>query len=96
MKINIWIRNLSYSDLIGSYFVVVIACFILGIIAFFFPIMPICFIFNLEFSNLGPIATAIYALAFDIFIVTPVYIFMLIVKIILSLNNKRHISNKKA
>jgi hypothetical protein len=93
MKINIWIRNLSYSDLIGSYLVVNTVCFLLGIIVFFFPIMPICFMFDIEFSNLGPIATATYALIFDTFIVTPIYIVILIVKIIISLNSKLHMSN---
>jgi hypothetical protein len=62
--------------------VTIIGCFILGIIAFFFPVAPLSYLLDIEFSNLGPIATAAWGLLFDIFVVTPLFVYIGVVKII--------------
>jgi len=82
LKLHEWIYRQSAIKLIVLYFVVIIACIVLGVIAFFFPVMPLSYLLDIEFSNLGPIATAAWGLLFDIFVVTPLFIYFGVVKII--------------
>ena len=80
MRINEWIYKQSSTRLVVLYAVSMVGCVILGIVAFFFPIMPICYLLDIEFSNLGPIATGAWAIFIDIFVITPVFIYMAIIK----------------
>lgn len=82
LKINKWVYEQSAVKLVILYVVVMVGCVVLGIIAFFFPIMPICYLLDIEFSNLGPIATAAWAILFDVFVITPVFLYMGIVRTI--------------
>jgi len=78
----------------GMYLVAIIVIFILGIVAFFFPIMPLSYLLDFEFSNLGPIATGIWAIMIDIFIVTPLFIYFGVVKFIYA--HKKPLQNNNA
>lgn len=80
LRINEWIYSQSPTRLVVLYVAAMVGCVILGVIAFFFPIMPVCYLLDIEFSNLGPIATGVWAVFIDIFIITPVFIYMVIVK----------------
>ena len=75
------VYNHSYAYIVVHYVAAMIGCFLLGIISFYFPIMPLYMALGLEFSNLGPIATAAWALTFDIFVITPLFIYIIIVKL---------------
>ena len=56
------------------------ATVILAVVAFFFPVMQIYDHFGWEVSNLGPIATFFWGIAIDIWVITPVFIFLAITK----------------
>ena len=75
-----WLDRISFLKLIGTYLAVLTASPIVGAILFFFPILPLYALMGWEFSNLGPIATFIYGIMFDIFVVTPAFIVLVIVK----------------
>jgi hypothetical protein len=77
-----WFDRVSVLGLLGIYFAIVVASPIVGAILFFFPILPIYERMGWEFSNLGPIATAAWGILFDIFVATPGFIILLIVKVI--------------
>jgi hypothetical protein len=53
-----------------------------GFMAFFFPIMQICEAAGWEFSNLGPIATAMWAFLFWLYVVTPLFVVTVIAKLL--------------
>ena len=79
---SLWIFILAYP--IGA-----IAILVLSIILFFFPIAPICMSLNIEFSNLGPIATFCWGVMFDIFVLTPAFLILLPLKIARVLRARR-------
>ena len=74
--------RISFLGLIGIYLAVLVASPIVGAIVFFFPILPIYALMGWEFSNLGPIATFILGVMFDIYVVTPVFVGLVIVKLL--------------
>ena len=77
-----WFDRVSFLGLLGIYFAIVVGSPIIGAILFFFPILPIYAGMGWEFSNLGPIATFAWGIMFDIFVATPSFIILLIVKLI--------------
>lgn len=76
------IRLMSFSKLLALFFITVVVCPVLGYLAFYFPIAPLYSYLNIEFSNLGPIATASWGAAFDLFVVIPLFLGLLIYKLI--------------
>jgi hypothetical protein len=80
LKITEWIDKNSFLKLAGIYVATMIGVFILGIVIFFFPILPIYSALGKEFSNLGPIATGLWGVIFDLVVVTPAFFFILILK----------------
>jgi len=77
-----WLDRISFLKLIGTYLAVLIASPIVGAILFFFPILPVYGLMGWEFSNLGPIATFIYGIMFDIFVATPAFMVLAIAKLV--------------
>ena len=77
-----WLDRISFLGLIGIYLAVLIASPIVGAILFFFPILPIYGLMGWEFSNLGPIATFILGILFGIYVATPAFIMLVIVKLV--------------
>jgi hypothetical protein len=53
-----------------------------GFMAFFFPIMQICEATGWEFSNLGPIASAMWGFILWLYVVTPLFVVTLIAKLV--------------
>ena len=68
------IIHMTIPKLTVVYLIALISFVILGYWAFYFPVGPIYSLLDLEFSNLGPIATCSWGIAFDLFIVTPLFI----------------------
>jgi hypothetical protein len=79
----------SLWTLILAYPIVAIGVLVLSVILFFFPIAPICMSLNIEFSNLGPIATFCWGVMFDIFVLTPAFLILLPLKIARVLRARR-------
>jgi hypothetical protein len=77
-----WLDRISFLGFFALYVAVVIASPIIGGLLFFFPILQICELMGWEPSNLGPIATFIWGILFDIFVATPGFIILLIVKVV--------------
>jgi hypothetical protein len=80
-KLLKWLDTASFLKLIGTYFVVSAVVIGLGI-CIFFPILLIYSALGMEFSNLGPIATFVWGVLFEIFVITPLFIVLFIVKLI--------------
>jgi hypothetical protein len=57
-----------------------IGCLLLSVLAFYFPIMPIYALLDMEFSNLGPIATAAWGLMIDMYLITPIFVYAILLK----------------
>ncbi len=80
-KLLTWIDTTTFLKLIGTYFAMSAIVIVLGILIFF----PICLIYsalNMEFSNLGPIATFVWGVLFDIFVITPLFFILFTVKLL--------------
>jgi hypothetical protein len=77
-----WLDRIGYLGLLGLYVAVLIASPIIGAVLFFFPILQICELMGWEPSNLGPIATFIWGILFDVFVATPGFIILAIVKLV--------------
>ncbi len=82
------IIQMSIPKLVISYIVALFIFIVVGYLAFFFPIGPLYSFLNLEFSNLGPIATCSWGVVFDLFVVTPLFIGLLIYKVVSKRNSK--------
>jgi hypothetical protein len=54
---------------------------ILSVLTFFFPIMQIYDYLGREFSNLGPIATFFWGVLVDVWVVTPLFVVLLLTKL---------------
>jgi hypothetical protein len=76
------IKLMSFSKLFVLFFISIVACLVLSYLAFYFPIAPLYSYLNLEFSNLGPIATASWGVVFDLFVVTPLFLGLLTYRLI--------------
>lgn len=88
MKIINYIQKTSLLKLIVKYIETVILVFGISIFAFFFPILPICYLLGKEFSNLGPIATGVWGAIIDIFVITPAFLAVVIIKIVIVFRNR--------
>ena len=77
-----WLDRISFLGLTGTYLAALIASPIVGVILFFFPILPLYALMGWEFSDLGPIATFIWGILFDIFVATPAFIVLVVVKLV--------------
>jgi len=80
-KLIKWLDGASFLKLIVTYCLVSVVVVVLGVLVFF----PIVFIWEelgMEFSNLGPIATFFWGVLFEIFVVTPLFFILFIIKII--------------
>ena len=80
-KLLKWLDTASFPKLIVTYFVVSAVVLVLGIIIFF-PIILIYSALGMEFSNLGPIATFVWGVLFEIFVITPLFITLFVAKLI--------------
>jgi hypothetical protein len=80
-KLLKWLDTTSFPKLIVRYLLVSAAVVILGIFIFF-PILLIYSALGKEFSNLGPIATFVWGVLFEIFVITPLFIILMVVKLI--------------
>ena len=80
-KLLKWLDTASFLKLGGTYCVVSAAVIVLGILIFF-PLLLIYSALGMEFSNLGPIATFVWGVLFEIFVITPLFIILFVVKLI--------------
>ena len=71
----------SFLKLIGIYCLVSVIVVVLGVLIFF-PLMLVYSMLGWEFSNLGPIATFVCGILFEIFVVTPIFVILFVTKII--------------
>jgi len=76
-----WLEGITYVRLIVTYVILSIIILVLGWFAFFFPVNQIYSMLNIEFSNLGPIATFSWGVTFVMFIVTPIFVLTLLLKL---------------
>lgn len=76
-----WLDTASFLKLVATYFVVSAVVIVLSI-AIFFPILLIYSALGMEFSNLGPIVTFVWGVLFEIFVITPLFMFLLVVKLV--------------
>lgn len=81
MKIIDRIQKTSFLKIIINYVQIVIFVFGISVLAFFFPILPICYLLGKEFSNLGPIATGVWGAIIDIFVITPAFLAVIVIKL---------------
>lgn len=81
MQFRALIEKYNSLQLFAIYMAAMVVVLLGSIVVFFFPIMPLCYIFNIEFSNLGPIATAAWGILFNILILTPAFIYAIFIKI---------------
>ena len=79
-KLSTYIKNTDYGKIIIHYILISLAVQVLGTLSFFFPIYQLCELMNWNFSNLGPIATFIWSIMFNVLIITPLFISFLIYK----------------
>jgi hypothetical protein len=77
-----WIDRTSFLRLLAIYVAVMIVSPVVGAFLFFFPNLPVCELMGWEFSNLGPIATFILGILFDIFVATPGFIVATLIKLV--------------
>ncbi len=68
--------------LFAIYLAVMICSPIIGAVLFFFPIYPFFALMGWEFSNLGPLATFFWGVLFDVFVVTPGFVALLVIKLV--------------
>ena len=80
-KLLKWLDTASFPKLIVTYLLVSAIVIVLGIFIFF-PILLIYSTLGMEFSNLGPIATFVWGVLFEIFVITPLFIILFVVKLI--------------
>ncbi len=83
------VDDTSFWTLIFGYPIVAVEILVLSIIFFFCPILPIYMSHHMEFSNLGPIATFCWGVMFDIFVLTPIFLVLLSLKIARVLRARR-------
>ena len=83
------VDDTSFWTLIFGYPIVAVEILVLSVILFYFPYGPICMSLNIEFSNLGPIATFCWGVMFDIFVLTPIFLVLLSLKIARVLRARR-------
>jgi hypothetical protein len=81
VKLKENIENYSFWKITKIYLLTMLITLIISIVFFFFPVMPICYLLGIEFSNLGPIATAAWGIIFNLLIVTPVFICVIFLKL---------------
>jgi len=84
-KLIKWLGDATLQKLLLAYFVISAIILVLGVLIFF-PLLLLYSIFGAEFSNLGPIATFFYGVMFNLFVVTPFFAILFIVKIFRRLN----------
>ena len=84
-----WIYRISFLKFIVLYFVTMTCLQILSIAAFYFHIYQIYSLMGKEFSNLGPIATGSWGICLNMFLITPLFVISLILKLIRMRNDKR-------
>lgn len=75
-----WLDRNSFISWIAVYVAAMIIS-LLGAVLFFFPLLPVFTLLGWEFSNLGPIATFFWGLLFDVFVITPLFVCALIIKL---------------
>jgi len=82
------IQKASILRLIAYYIAIKIAIFVLGVVLFYFPILPLYSLLGKEFSNLGPIPTGIWGAMVDVVVITPAFLIVVIIKIIMAYRNR--------
>lgn len=80
-KLIKWLDATSVWKFFCVYLLVSAIVLILGILLFF-PLLLVYSMLGMEFSNLGPIATFFWGILFEVFVVTPVFLMLLIIKIV--------------
>ena len=80
-KLLKWLDAASFPKLVLTYCLVSAVVIVLGILIFF-PILLIYSALGMEFSNLGPIATFVWGVLFEIFVITPLFVILFVVKLI--------------
>ena len=80
-KVLKWLDAASFLKLAAVYFAVSAVVIVLGIFIFF-PMLLIYSALGREFSNLGPIVTLVWAVLFEIFVITPLFCILFAVKLL--------------
>ncbi len=81
--------NTSLWTLALAYPIVAVEIPVLSVIFWFYPIYQIYESHNMEFSNLGPIVTFCWGVMVDIFVLTPIFLILLSLKIVRVLRARR-------
>lgn len=89
MRIIDRIQKTSFLNLIAYYIAIMVAILVLGIVVFYFPILPLYSLLGKEFSNLGPIATGIWGAVVDAMVITPAFLVIAITKIVMIYRNRK-------
>jgi len=76
-----WLDAASVVKLGRAYLIVSALVLVSGVLLFF-PILLVYSILGREFSNLGPMATFLWAVLFEVVVVTPLFVVLLVVKIV--------------
>ena len=74
-----WLDAASFLKLLLAYCMVTAVVVVSGVLVFF-PLLAIYSALGKEFSNLGPIATFVWGVLFELFVVTPIFLILFIVK----------------
>jgi hypothetical protein len=76
-----WLDAASFLKLLLVYCRVSAIVLVSGVLVFI-PVLGIYSILGKEFSNLGPIATFFWGILFELFVVSPLFLLLLLVKMI--------------
>jgi hypothetical protein len=72
---------MSFLKLLVVYCLVSAVVLVCGVLVFF-PVLLVYSMLGKEFSNLGPIATFFWGILFELFVVSPLFLILLLVKMI--------------
>jgi hypothetical protein len=76
-----WVDAASFLKLLLAYCMVSAAVIICSVLAFF-PLLLIYSMLGREFPNLGPIATFFWGVLVEVFVVTPFFLVLFLIKMI--------------
>ena len=76
-----WLDAASFLKLLLLY-CLVSALVLVSSVLVFFPLLLIYSMLGKEFSNLGPIATFVWGLLFELIVVTPLFLLLFLIKMI--------------
>ena len=76
-----WLDATSFLKLLVVYCLASAVVLVCGVLVFF-PVGLVYSMLGKEFSNLGPIATFFWGILFELFVLSPLFLILLVVKIV--------------